>query len=195
LNRPFRRRLAGTLAAVFALGLWPAAARAWTYSEHRQITARGIETLDPQRQYEITGGIIDHAIYDSLLTFKGADVTHPLPSVAASYKASKDAKTIFANAWSYALGDSNPNIGVSFPDAQHGWMVGVGVEYAFTPNWSVKAEYNYLDLGTRRETLQPVPANCPGCGPFQYDIRQRMDLVKIGVNYRFGWAGPVVAKY
>ena len=80
-------------------------------------------------------------------------------------------------------------------DTRWGWMVGVGVEYAFTPNWSVKAEYNYLDLGTRRETLQPVPANCPGCAPFQYDIRQRMDLVKIGLNYRFGWAGPVVAKY
>jgi len=80
-------------------------------------------------------------------------------------------------------------------DTRWGWMVGVGVEYAFTPNWSVKAEYNYLDLGTHRETLQPVPANCPGCLPFQYDVRQRMDLVKIGLNYRFGWAGPVVAKY
>jgi peptide/nickel transport system substrate-binding protein len=52
-----------------------------------------LKTLDPQRQYEITGGIIDHAIYDSLLTFKGSDVTHPLPSVAASFKASADAKT------------------------------------------------------------------------------------------------------
>ncbi len=39
--------------AVFALGLWPAAARAWIYSEHRQITARGIETLDPQRRAEL----------------------------------------------------------------------------------------------------------------------------------------------
>ena len=36
-----------------ALGLWPAAARAWIYSEHRQITARGIETLDPQRRSEL----------------------------------------------------------------------------------------------------------------------------------------------
>ena len=53
MNRPFRRRLARNLAAVFALGLWPAAARAWTYSEHRQITARGIETLDPQKRAEL----------------------------------------------------------------------------------------------------------------------------------------------
>src|SRR4051812_43764697 len=52
-----------------------------------------LKTLDPQRQYEITGGILDHAIYDSLLTFKGADVTHPLPNVAASFKASADART------------------------------------------------------------------------------------------------------
>jgi len=53
LNRPARRRLAGKLAALFVLGLWPAAARAWTYSEHRQITARGIETLDPQGRAEL----------------------------------------------------------------------------------------------------------------------------------------------
>ena len=34
--------------------------------------------------------------------------------------------SVFANTWSYSLGDSNPNICVSFPDPQHGWMVGVG---------------------------------------------------------------------
>jgi outer membrane immunogenic protein len=74
-----------------------------------------------------------------------------------------------------------------------GWMVGAGVEYAFTNNWSVKAEYNHLDFGTRTETLSPQPG-C-GCLAFQYDIRQTVDLVKVGLNYRFGWAGPVVAKY
>ena len=31
-----------------------------------------------------------------------------------------------------------------------GWMVGVGVEYAFAQNWSVKAESNYMDLRTER---------------------------------------------
>jgi len=74
-----------------------------------------------------------------------------------------------------------------------GWIVGVGVEYAFLNNWSVKAEYNHLDFGTRTETLAAQPG-C-GCLSFQYDIRQTVDLVKVGLNYRFGWAGPVVAKY
>ncbi len=76
-------------------------------------------------------------------------------------------------------------------ETRWGWMVGVGVEYAFLDNWSVKLEYDHLDFGTRRETLAPV---CTGCGPFEYDVRQRIDLVKVGLNYRFGYS-PVVAKY
>jgi peptide/nickel transport system substrate-binding protein len=52
-----------------------------------------LKTADPQRQYEPTGGIVDRALYDTLLKFKGADVAHPAPSVATGYKASKDART------------------------------------------------------------------------------------------------------
>jgi outer membrane immunogenic protein len=72
-------------------------------------------------------------------------------------------------------------------------MVGVGVEYAFANNWSVKAEYNHMDFGSHTETLQPTPG-C-GCVAFQYDVNQTVDLVKVGLNYRFGWGGPVVARY
>src|SRR5207245_3066512 len=52
-----------------------------------------LKTADPQRQFEPTGGIVDRALYDTLLQFKGADVAHPLPDAATSYTASKDAKT------------------------------------------------------------------------------------------------------
>ena len=44
-----------------------------------------LKTADPQRQYEPTGGIVDRALYDTLLKFKGADVAHPLPDVATSW--------------------------------------------------------------------------------------------------------------
>src|SRR5262249_16156264 len=47
----------------------------------------------PQRQYEPTGGIVGRALYDTLLQFKGADVSHPLPDIATSFTASKDART------------------------------------------------------------------------------------------------------
>lgn len=73
-----------------------------------------------------------------------------------------------------------------------GWMVGGGGEYALSANWSIKLEYNYLDFGDRRATLQPTAA-CPGCLPFEYDIDQTIHIVKAGINYRFG--GPVVARY
>ena len=32
---------------------------------------------------------------------------------------------------------------------QTGGLLGMGVEYAFLPNWSAKIEYNYIDYGTR----------------------------------------------
>jgi outer membrane immunogenic protein len=66
--------------------------------------------------------------------------------------------------------------------AQHrrdGWTIGGGVEYAFLPNWSIKAEYNYLDLGTDRLDFN---------GAIE-DITQEAHIAKVGINYRFGWAG------
>jgi outer membrane immunogenic protein len=80
--------------------------------------------------------------------------------------------------------------GQSVRDDRFGWMLGAGVEWAFMDNWSVKAEYDHLDFGTRRETLNFVLTGAPA---FQYDIRQRVDLVKVGINYKFG--GPLVARY
>ena len=66
-----------------------------------------------------------------------------------------------------------------------GWTVGAGVEYAMTPNWTVKAEYSYYDFGTR--TLGPT---------YVGTIRADVHTVKLGVNYLFS-TGPsaVVARY
>jgi peptide/nickel transport system substrate-binding protein len=52
-----------------------------------------IKTSDPQRAFEPTAAIVDRAVYDTLLTYNGSDVAHPVPLVARSYTASKDAKT------------------------------------------------------------------------------------------------------
>jgi opacity protein-like surface antigen len=63
-----------------------------------------------------------------------------------------------------------------------GWMAGAGVEYAFTDSWTAKIEYNYMDLGA--DSLRFVEQN--GTVFLDSNIRQRMNVVKIGVNYRFG---------
>lgn len=75
-----------------------------------------------------------------------------------------------------------------------GWMAGGGIEYAWSANWSMKVEYNYMDFGEKRETLRPT-ANCPACAAFDYDIDQRIHVVKFGINYRFGGLAPVTARY
>jgi outer membrane immunogenic protein len=36
-----------------------------------------------------------------------------------------------------------------------GWTVGGGLEWMFTPGWSVFGEFNYMDFGTKTSTFVP----------------------------------------
>jgi outer membrane immunogenic protein len=97
----------------------------------------------------------------------------------------------------YAWRD-NPNIGVTAAgvpvgftttgNQQNGWTVGAGLEYMFAPNWSAKAEYQYyrFDSTTFTSGTPEIVGR---------SFRDDEHTVKVGVNYRFGWGGPVAAKY
>ena len=52
-----------------------------------------LKTVDPARMFEPTGLMIDHQLYDTLLTYKGSNVSKPVPDLATSFTASPDAKT------------------------------------------------------------------------------------------------------
>jgi outer membrane immunogenic protein len=69
-----------------------------------------------------------------------------------------------------------------------GYTVGAGLEYMFAQNWSAKAEYQYYDFG---RTQFVSPAALAPFGSFRNDEH----TVKVGINYRFNFGGPVVAKY
>ncbi|HKA80693.1 MAG TPA: outer membrane beta-barrel protein [Xanthobacteraceae bacterium] len=75
-------------------------------------------------------------------------------------------------------------------ESRWGWMAGGGVEFAFTDNWSVMAEYNYMDLGTRSLRF----TDTTGLVRFDSDIQQRVHVAKVGVNYRLG-GNTVVVRY
>jgi outer membrane immunogenic protein len=74
-----------------------------------------------------------------------------------------------------------------------GWLVGAGFEYAFTNNWTVKLEYDYLGLGNRTFV---VPAGAPFLAGDTFTSNNRnVQTVKVGVNYLFNWGPPVTARY
>jgi outer membrane immunogenic protein len=82
-------------------------------------------------------------------------------------------------------------------DTRWGGMLGTGIEHALDGNWSVKIEYDYLDLGTKNYTFAGgfVEPGFASAATFSTDIRQNIHLVKFGINYRFGsLAAPFVTK-
>jgi outer membrane immunogenic protein len=54
-----------------------------------------------------------------------------------------------------------------------GWTVGGGLEYAVSGPWSIKVEYDYVDLGR---------ASAPVAGS---DAKFQSHIVRAGLNYRF----------
>ena len=57
-----------------------------------------------------------------------------------------------------------------------GWLLGGGIEYGITPNWTVKVEYNHLELRDWTSTN--------AVRTFAFD--RNLDMVTAGFNYKFG---------
>src|SRR6185436_1061468 len=53
--------------------------------------------MDPQRENSSTSNIALHAMYDTLVTFKGTDYSKVLPSLATTWKVSDDGKSVTFN--------------------------------------------------------------------------------------------------
>jgi outer membrane immunogenic protein len=70
----------------------------------------------------------------------------------------------------------------SASESRWGWVIGAGLEHALDRHWSVKVEYNYMDFGSDRLNFRG--GTFAGVAPF--DIDQQAQVVKLGINYRFG---------
>jgi len=62
-----------------------------------------------------------------------------------------------------------------------GWTVGAGVEYAISPNWTLKVEYLFVDLPNGACT---TVGNCGGAAGSTVSFNE--NIVHAGVNFRFG---------
>ncbi len=79
-------------------------------------------------------------------------------------------------------------------DFRTGWIVGAGAEYMVTPNWTVKGEYLYYDLGSTRVVGLLFNQLANGFGADGL-YTTRGSIARAGLNYKFGWGGAVGAKY
>jgi opacity protein-like surface antigen len=68
-----------------------------------------------------------------------------------------------------------------------GVLIGGGIEHALAPNWSVKAEYNFIDFGSENVTTLGTAGGTLLTGNVlgSPSVRQQLHLAKLGVNYRF----------
>jgi outer membrane immunogenic protein len=77
--------------------------------------------------------------------------------------------------------------------SRSGWTVGGGLEWMFAPGWSVFGEYNYMDFGRKDVTFVTAPGAVGNPDILRTKLEASTALV--GVNYKFNFGGPVVAKY
>jgi len=77
-----------------------------------------------------------------------------------------------------------------------GWLVGLGTEWQVTPNWTAFIEYNYLQFDRKNETFAINPVlTARTLVNVNADLKNTLSIAKVGVNYKFNWGAPVVAKY
>jgi outer membrane immunogenic protein len=76
-----------------------------------------------------------------------------------------------------------------------GLALGAGLEYAFDNNWSLKAEYLYLNFQTWSYSSPLIaPAGVAAGYTWTTNVRSQDHIARVGFNYRFG-AAPIMAKY
>ena len=75
-----------------------------------------------------------------------------------------------------------------------GYYVGGGVDYAVTQNWILGAEYRHYEFNSK---LAPAFSSATGLAVPVDDkiIKPKTDTVLFRASYKFGWGGPVVARY
>lgn len=78
---------------------------------------------------------------------------------------------------------------IDFSKSAFGYVLGVGGEWAFAPQWSVRAEYQLISLGTKQS--HSTPTTYFGPGALSLDVMKvstgdhRIDFLHVGINYSF----------
>ncbi|MFZ3325457.1 MAG: outer membrane beta-barrel protein, partial [Methylocella sp.] len=89
----------------------------------------------------------------------------------------------------------------NFDKTLAGWTAGGGVEWLFYPNWSLKVEYLYYDLGHVNFTMSPLVNSVAGVpvtvGAGSGSTRFNGNIVRAGLNYHIDLSmlAPIFAHF
>ncbi len=141
---------------------------------------------------EADGAWSDMRFSQTLLGVTGEDRIRAFGSVTGRVGYAVDAALLYVKG-GYAWADNRISlsalgVGLFSENQFHsGWTIGAGLEYGFAPNWSGKVEYMFASYAKENYLSAFVPG---GIG-----VGADVHTIKAGINYRFGWGTPVVAKY
>jgi outer membrane immunogenic protein len=77
-----------------------------------------------------------------------------------------------------------------------GWTAGGGAEWMFMPNWSLKGEALYWDLGRMNIQTTSYSSAGNGIGWGRTNVNYAGVAARAGINYHFNWGtAPIVAKF
>ena len=177
-NNDFNGQALGNSSAHFLGGVQAGAD--WQFSGNWVVGAEG--------QYSWLGSSNNSVVFPGGYVY-GNDL-RGLGSITARFGYSFGQALVYAKG-GYAYADNRESLtlaGAPVPflisnEHAHGWTVGAGVEYMFTPSWSAKAEYQYYNFGDS-SFLTPV-----ALVPFG-SFHNEEHALKIGVNYRFNLPSP-----
>jgi len=127
-------------------------------------TNRGTEKMD---WFGTVRGRLGYAIDRTLLYATGGLIYGDVKSTSLS---------TFTPAPQFTYGGSSSG-------TRAGYTVGGGVEYAFTNNWTVRAEGLYFDMGKKSYTATPLAANPPFVVGHSADLKG--GIFRVGLNYKF----------
>jgi outer membrane immunogenic protein len=172
----------------------------------------GLEGEGYWSSLKTTTGWSETSVGEGTTTFTSTTKNKDDFSIAARAGIAFDRTLVYGKAgwvWgNFAFGSSEsfiPTTGVGTLDTiagtktLNGLLLGAGIEHAFTPNWTVKLEYNFLDFGSGGTNFTACTAgSTPPCSinPFSTSEHVYKHIFKVGFNYLFSpWGAPVVAKY
>jgi outer membrane immunogenic protein len=79
-------------------------------------------------------------------------------------------------------GDGTTFISFNQDATKVGWTAGAGIEHMLTANWTTKAEFRYIDLGT---STVPCIDGTGRCNGLKGDFSNTLMMGLVGLNYKF----------